>query len=241
MPAELPKPSGILFDLGGTLVDNEQFDRSAGIARLLELADNPRGLSVEDVRRQAAALDGELRGLRDQSTMEIPPYAIHRLVYAPNGITFDLSEAEVELEFWKASRSWSPEPGVETALEELQEAGLRLGVISNSTFSHRTLTWELSRHGLDRYFEFVMSSADHVVRKPNPRLLTAAAGRMGLPPGELWYLGNRRRFDVAAALAAGMGAVWYNASARGPNEPMPHAEVRNWEQFGALVRNALSR
>jgi len=56
---ELKKPKGILFDLGDTILRQKNFDREAGTARVLELAENPKGLRVKDIQDLVAELRSE--------------------------------------------------------------------------------------------------------------------------------------------------------------------------------------
>jgi FMN phosphatase YigB (HAD superfamily) len=134
----LMRPQRILFDLGNTLLREEEFDAEAGTRHVLPLAHNPRGLSVGDVCELVAELDVDLQGRREESWLEISPFTIHRLVYEPHSVTFDLSFPEVELEFWRAATKFSPTEGVRDLLVALRSLTLPLGVVSNSTFSSRT-------------------------------------------------------------------------------------------------------
>ena len=81
-----------------------------------------------------------------------------------------------------------------------------------------------------------MSSTDYGLRKPHPVLMRTAAARLGFDPADVWYVGNLPSHDVAAALNAGMGAIWYNAKGATDPDPKPHAEIRHWSEFPALVK-----
>lgn len=233
----LRRPRGILFDLGDTLLEMERFDPVAGTARVLELAKNPKGLRVEEIRELADELSAALASRREASMLEFPPHMVHRLVYEPHGITFGLSCEEVELEFWKVATRFAPEPEIEEVLDALRGLAVPMGIASNSAFSGRALSWELAHNGLSEYFEFLMSSADYGVRKPDPIFLRAGASKLGFEPSDLWYVGNSIRYDVAGALNAGMGAIWYNRiKAPGDDGTKPDAEVHGWREFLDLVR-----
>jgi FMN phosphatase YigB (HAD superfamily) len=56
--------------------------------------------------------------------------------------------------------------GVRELLPCLQAEGIRMGVVSNSSFPGIVLERELSRQALRDPFEFVISSADYGVRMP---------------------------------------------------------------------------
>ena len=232
------RPQGILFDLGNTLLWQEAFDTEAGTRHVLSLAHNPRGLSVEDVGSLVRELDSDLQERRERSWIEISPHAVHRLVYEPFDVTFDRPFHEIELEFWRAATRFSLTDGIIALLEELRATGLPLGVVSNSTFSSQTLAWQIEDSGLGSFFEFVMSSADYVVRKPHPKILLTAAARLGVAPEATWYVGDSPRYDVAGAHHAGMVSVLYRPRPKPPEDPAPQLEVASWTELAAAVAAA---
>ncbi len=230
-------PDAILFDMGGTLVGGERFDPVAGSARLMRYAVDTRGLSAQEVGAEAAGLSGRLMARRDLCSLELPCRLFQRLLYDRLGIRFSISEEQRELEFWRGAITHRPEPGIERLLSRLRAAGIRTAVVSNTMFSTAVLEDDLARYRLLEHFELVVSSADYGVRKPDPLLLEVALARMGLRASQAWYAGDRPDFDVAAARAAGMTAVWYAAAAGGtqPAAPIPDFTVRSWDELAALL------
>ncbi|MEN8182751.1 MAG: HAD family hydrolase [Myxococcota bacterium] len=229
-------PQGILFDLGNTLLREEHFDVEAGTARVLALARNPRGLSARDVCSLVVDLERDLRRRREESLLEISPFTVHRLVYEPHEISFDLPFQEVEREFWKAATRFSPTPEIAESLSELRKLGVRLGVVSNSTFTSATLAWQLREMRLLDFFRFVMSSADYVVRKPHPAIFQTAVRKLGTSLHETWFVGDSLAYDVVGAHAAGLTSVWYNPTASAPPADTPHHEIRSWPELLTRVR-----
>ena len=75
----------------------------------------------------------------------------------------------------------------------------------------------------------------YVVRKPHPLILSTAAAKIGFDPADLWYVGNALQYDVAGALNAGMGAIWYNRIDAPCDGPKPDAEVRSWIEFLNII------
>ena len=59
--------------------------------------------------------------------------------------------------------------------------------------------------------------------------------RIGHEPADVWYVGNSLIHDIAAARAAGMPAIWYNATAQPSTEPVPDATVSSWTEFNELI------
>lgn len=234
-PVGGPRPHALLFDLGNTLLREDAFDAEAGTERVLALARNPRGLSGRDVCGLVAQLNDDLQPRRESSLLEISPLTVHRLVYEPHEISFERPFGEIELEFWKAATRFTPTAGVRELLESLYEESLVLGVVSNSTFTSRVLSWQLSDVGLLSFFRLVMSSGDYVVRKPHPALFLTAALKLGASPGSTWFVGDSLRYDVAGAQGAGMKAVWYNPDRRPRSEVVPDLEIRSWPELPRLL------
>jgi HAD superfamily hydrolase (TIGR01509 family) len=92
-------------------------------------------------------------------------------------------------------------PGVVTALARLRALGLALAVVANWDFG---LHQHLEQHGLDVWFDTVVSSAETGVKKPDPAPFRLALERLGVEPGRALHVGDRRPHDEVGALAAGM-------------------------------------
>ncbi|MEM3004909.1 MAG: HAD-IA family hydrolase, partial [Candidatus Bathyarchaeia archaeon] len=64
----------------------------------------------------------------------------------------------------------------------------------------------LSRFGLERYFDLVLSAEDVGAAKPNPDIFIRAVEKLALKPHECLVVGDSV-FDVIAAKEAGIEAV----------------------------------
>ena len=170
----MDKPKAILFDLGDTLLCDLKFDPVAGNVRLLEFVEGTDTTNPETIQKVADELGSEIRRVRDPGLIEFPVQSFQRILYDKLNLTFRLSSAAMELEFWKGAVSYTPEPGIVEALATLQSYRLKMGVVSNSTFSGPVLEWELEQHNLLAPFAFVISSADYGIQKPHPLIFSAA-------------------------------------------------------------------
>ena len=229
-------PRGVLFDYGGTLVEEVGFDARAGVdLMLMHLTARPRSLGVADVLARVERVTREVSARRDAFQIEAPWPAVTRLIYDYFGVVFDQPLSELELQFWDATVTTRPMPGVREALVALAELGLPLGVVSNSSFRGAVIRHELAKHDLAGPLAVVVASADYAVRKPNPLLFETAAALLDVPPAEIWFVGDRLDTDVAGARAAGMVTVWL----RPPNDPRDEAAdlvVSSWSELLARVR-----
>jgi putative hydrolase of the HAD superfamily len=109
-------------------------------------------------------------------------------------------------EAWSAADAgahlWDrPIPGAAQALTRLRQAGLRIGVVSNSD---GRVTVALGRAGLAPLLEVIVDSGEIGIAKPDPAIFSHALGPLGLHPSETWYLGDTVSYDAAAADAAGL-------------------------------------
>jgi putative hydrolase of the HAD superfamily len=230
-------PRAILFDLGGTLLRQSSFDPGAWSAEVARLAPDA-GLPGDEVRRLAHDLVSEFRRHGKAGLVELRIESCLRHLHDRLGLSLPLTPAEVSLAFWRATSSMEPEPGVGAALRRLAARGIPLGVVSNSMFGAEVLRWELARHGLDRAFSLLLSSADYGLRKPHPSLFRTAVACLKLAPGEVWFVGDNFARDVAGAAGAGLRPVWYNPEARDPPTAPAFtavAQFTHWDEFPGLL------
>lgn len=231
-------PRGILFDYGGTLVEEAGFDARAGVELLLaHLIHHPRSLGVDDVLARVERVAREVSDRRDAFQIEAPWPAVTRLIYDYFGVTFDQPLSELESMFWDATVTTRPMAGARAALVALQALGIPLGVVSNSSFRGTVIGHELAKHDLAAPLAMVVASADYAVRKPNPLLFETAASLLDVAPHDIWFVGDRLDTDVAGARAAGMVSVWLRA----PNDRHDHGAdlaVSSWSELLAKVRAA---
>ncbi len=90
---------------------------------------------------------------------------------------------------------------------------LRLGIVTNGASDHQ---WKKYRQlGLERYIPkaYVTVSGDVGISKPDPGIFRAAEDAIGLPPQDLWLVGDSLKHDIEGAHAAGWHTVWMNRNA----------------------------
>ena len=102
-------------------------------------------------------------------------------------------------------------PGTPAALARLRDAGLPLGVVSNSD---GRVAEALRAAALDGYFQVVVDSKLAGVEKPDPRIFHPALEALGVAPAEALYVGDVYEVDVVGARRAGMAAVLLDPAGR---------------------------
>jgi FMN phosphatase YigB (HAD superfamily) len=117
-------------------------------------------------------------------------------------------------------------PGVEEALAQLDEAGVRLGIVCDVGFtSGRQLRAVLDRAGILGRFDGWAFSDEVGAYKPDPAIFRHALEDIGgVAPDEAAHIGDLRRTDVAGSRAMGMVSIRYRGANDDPPEDGPEAD-----------------
>ena len=94
-------------------------------------------------------------------------------------------------------------PGIESVLEELRDAGVRLGIC---TASRGESFRPLEKAGLLAHFDEIVTARHVARRKPDPEGILLCMERMGVLPAETAYIGDAVA-DIQASHAAGLYAI----------------------------------
>ena len=95
---------------------------------------------------------------------------------------------------------------------------------------------ELEGHKLDGYFEFVISSADHGIRKPDIKIFELALSALEIKPHDVWYIGDSWDADIVGATSANMTAVWFKDRFHDHDANIKHIKLRKWSDFEDVWR-----
>lgn len=134
----------------------------------------------------------------------------------------DAALAEPMLEALLASvdASTCPAEGAHEVLDRLAEAGIATGIITNGfDFMQKRKAWA---HGLLERVHFVLTSEDAGAHKPDARIFRMAMERVGFAAADCWHVGDNREADIAGAIGAGLGAVWYDPDRQHAAVVLPH-------------------
>lgn len=118
-----------------------------------------------------------------------------------------LAEPMVDAFLALVIESTGPNFGAHAVLDELAAAGIATGIITNGfSFLQKR---KAQAHGLTERVRFVITSEDAGAHKPDPRIFRMALDEIGLDALECWHVGDHRDNDIAGALNAGLGALWF--------------------------------
>ena len=171
---------------------------------------NPNNCTLDDVIKGAELIFGQnIENVR-KIGYDISGQIGNRALYDYLGIEFSLTPLEMETVFWNAASMGAIMPDADKMLDYLNEKGIRTAVISNLLWSSDALTERLNRLLPNNRFEFVMTSSDYFMRKPNRILFDIALQKAGLRADEVWYCGDNPKADVEGASQVGIYPVLYD-------------------------------
>ncbi|MDH4240061.1 MAG: HAD family hydrolase [Phycisphaerae bacterium] len=119
------------------------------------------------------------------------------------------------------SKVGQAEPNTKETLTTLTKLGLKLGIVSNTFVNAASLDKHLEQLGLLDFFPVRLYSYKFDFRKPDTRIFTAAADKIGEMFENILFVGDQINKDVKAAMKTGMYAVlkaaYTNAEKKTPN------------------------
>jgi len=163
------------------------------------------------------------------------------VVWAALGVTIERGEEHDELwahlgiekpVSWWNELIYSPDdlyPDALECLERVRALGLRVGIVGNQTEA-------MERWARDSALpaDVIASSASLGVRKPDPVFFERVVALMGLPAGEVAYVGDRVDNDVLPAAAAGLVAVHVRPGPWGRLQRTPREAALGVDDLAAL-------
>ena len=238
IPARLSLPEMILFDRGGTLCYDLDYDPLRATRALLPYAGkNPKNLGAEELYDLYVMAYDATRPAR-RVDIEIPEWTIMRLACGMCGIELDMDEETFERVFRLDLTPVEMTPHIDELLDYLNAAGFRTGVVSNTKFSGRSLRERQMRLLPRNRFEFYVSSADLAVCKPNKMLFDVALASAELPANKIWYCGDDFRNDVLGAHGAGMFPVLYDVDgSEARDADFDYLTVSDWRELIEILQN----
>jgi FMN phosphatase YigB (HAD superfamily) len=170
----------VVFDVGGVLVNEARLWR--GWANLLGLEEAAFHLALRAGIAAGKGIGGTVREL------------------APG---LDIRAHRARLAALEIPEEADLYPDVRPAFAALRGAGFRLGIAGNQPHgvAEALMALELGA-------DFVATSAQWGVSKPDARFFARVAEAADAPPADIAYVGDRLDNDVAPALAAGMRALF---------------------------------
>jgi putative hydrolase of the HAD superfamily len=121
-------------------------------------------------------------------------------------------------------------------LPELRNRAGAVGLVTNG--ASQTQRDKIAVTGLSRYLDVIVISGEAGVAKPDPEIFDLALGKLGVPPGAAWHVGDSLAADIAGARNAGLAAaIWLNRSGAPPpaGAAVPTHEIRSLRDLLLLL------
>ena len=223
--------TAVLFDVDFTLIYPGPVFQAEGYQAFC----SRYGIDVDPALfERAVASAGSLLDLPEDTAYvdEIHVRYTRHIIEAMGGRGEALDECAREIyREWAACRHFELYDDVPGVLRNLAEAGVRIGLVSNS---HRCLASFQAHFELQGLISATVSSSEHGMMKPHPSIFNAALALMGVGPADALMVGDSVRHDVEGALGVGMRAALLNRSER------PHPREQEMSDRGVQTIRSLN-
>ncbi|MFZ5622763.1 MAG: HAD family hydrolase [Pseudomonadota bacterium] len=189
----MPLVKGVLFDIGGVLLQSANEEIRAVLARWV--GGDPRPLRAIFVQEYPAVERGQMSEAD-----------LQRLIQERLGLP-EPAPVEALAEAWR--RGSRPVPAMFELARALKAHGLRVGLLSNTQHSHVAMMREM---GFPAEFDPVIFSCEVNARKPEPEIYRLGVERIGLAPAETLFIDDLAA-NVEGARAVGLQAIHHQEPA----------------------------
>lgn len=196
--------TGLGFDIDHTLGIDNKLERVA-LLRLLDAICEEGGHALGTLAQESARIDDLLE--RQRSGVFSIGEAIERFA-AERGARSPASYVEryKQMAIDSVPEFFVAQPDAQAVLAELKRRRIPCAILSNG--------WPALQERKARCLGFegpVLVSDGLGAQKPDAAAFAALALALSATPGEIAYVGDNPRLDVAAAIAAGMHGIWLDA------------------------------
>ena len=220
----MPAVEAVFFDLGDTISDLREgqddymqrvHQRASSVYETLVAA----GVTMPDRDAFCAHLSAETEGRYLAAQAQLRSLTIYEAMHAilgDAGLPTDdgLVTAASDAYCTGATTPMQLRTGARETLIALHNAGLRLGVISNTIQPGRFMDASLTRQGVIGFFSARIYSSEVGVPKPHPEIFRRAVDALGVSPARAVHVGDRLGADVQGAQGAGLRAVLIEVAQR---------------------------
>lgn len=197
----------VIFDIDNTLYSYDDA-HAAAFALLTDYARERLDMTEETFRELHRRTNEALKVRMG------PVAAIHnRLIRYQNLLEQARKEVSYALEmnelYWETLLDAArPTSGAAETLAALRERGIRIGIGTDMTA--RLQFVKLERLGLLHLVDFLVTSEEAGVEKPDPKLFHLCVEKAGVPAQECLFVGDSLKKDVLGSAACGLRGVWFN-------------------------------
>lgn len=226
-----------VFDLYGTLVDihTEENDPMAWEKLALFYGYYGAYYTPETLHQRYRELVGSMEKELKQDLQEDPRYDheaspeieitnVFRALFVEAGVEAEDALAIHAGQFFRAMTTEYVccYPGTAQMLAELKQAGKKVYLLSNA---QRIFTeFEIRKLDILKYFDDVLISSDHRVKKPDERFFQVLLERYPMEKERTLFVGNDSRADIGGARNVGLHTYYVNSNISPAGDMAPDAD-----------------
>lgn len=222
----------VIFDVDDTLYNYTKAHEKA-FEVLLDYADRELGLPRETFEELQQKTHAGLRA----SIGEVS--AIHnrcirfQMILESRGLPLSPHVLKMYDLYWDTLIEASvPSSGAPEAVRQLKERGIRIGIGTDMTA--RMQFKKLEALGLLPDIDFIVSSEEAGVEKPEAAFFALCVRKAGCKREECLFIGDSLKKDVQGAVSAGLKAAWYRPEGKEEREDV--LQITDMQQLPELVR-----
>ena len=231
----------LIFDYFETIVHNKSTDFNRGLKVMWEKYYKDK-CSFEEIKAYGEELFHHMVSIHETGKEfafvkeELPLYAGKY-----GGEVIQMS-AEEEADFLMLCNEMENMPGIPEALQQFENQGIPMYVLSNSGFTAKALSVSLEKFGIRKYFKRVWSSADFGEIKPSRNFFEMAIENVLYDnPGEkredIVFIGDTYTTDVIGANRAGLKVIWLNHKKEKNADKLPVSCIFETRELTNEVKN----
>lgn len=243
-----PFPSGIFFDMDGTLLQTDQRSEQTWLEVFTHFA--PQHHTVPELLSQTmrevyadykqSIAGDEAKLLRDRlQPFEVRKELVEHVLRSVGEQSTDLVENMVRLYEVLRERQQRTSPFALETLNQLQKQHIRLALLTNGNASYQRR--KIEQHCLASFFECIFIEGEFGGGKSDTRIYQAALDQLHLPAQATWMVGDNLLFDVAIPQLLGIFTFWFDPFEKGlPSDPPAHPDriIRTLLEVLQELRNA---
>jgi putative hydrolase of the HAD superfamily len=192
------KPQAVIFDTDNTLYSYEPADKAATKAAEIKACDL-LGVPLKKFKDAFATARSDVKAQLKQTASSHSRLLYYQRTIELLGLnTQILMTLDLEQTYWRtflANCQLFPE--VKEFILDLKSAGVTTAIITDLTaqIQFRKIIYL----GLDTYFDYVVTSEEAGIDKPDKAPFEIALKKLQVPPEEMWMIGDNPNADIAGA------------------------------------------
>ena len=230
-------PAGVLFDTDNTLYPYETAHLAA-IEAVAVKAKKTLSISAADFNAAYSEARNDIKkALGDTASSH------SRLLYMQRALEFlglgsqPLIALDLEQTYWSFFlQNAHLFDGVEDLLASVRSYGIKAAIVTDLTaqIQFRKVVY----FGLDRYFDYIVTSEEVGADKPSPLPFKLAIHKLGCDASKVWMIGDNPRNDIEGAKMA-LGATTIQKKHKGvvigSGSQSPDAIIENFSDLSRLL------